>query len=416
MVSIVQHKWFHDSDLINILSLLNKGEDKSCIVGGAVRDSLMNLSVQDIDIATTILPDRVMRIFSKTRYKVIPTSISYGTIKIICRKKYFDITTLRSDLITDGRYAKVVFTRDWKADSLRRDFTINALYADQQGKVIDYVGGLNDLRNRTIKFIGDAHHRILEDYLRILRFFRFFAHYGEKNIDSDGLVASIKAKKGLKILSSERIWSEINKLLEAKNPLNAIVHMYNGGIFKEIFLDVQEISLDQLSQVIEAEQVFEWKIDSLLRFIVLISWQDTKSILSMAKKFSLPREIRYFLISFFNCNFNQKTLSIPEIKKLFYLYGDKVMIAKLKIFLALHYNNLTHQDTCFILQVLSDIIHWKKPLFPLTGDDVVKYGIPPGKKVGNILVHCKQEWINSSFQLSQEDLHHLLRKLIASSQ
>ncbi|WP_244668479.1 CCA tRNA nucleotidyltransferase [Candidatus Liberibacter africanus] len=409
MVSISQHKWFNDPDLTHILSLLNQGKEKSCIVGGAVRNSLMNLSVQDIDIATTIYPDLVMKIFSKTPYKVIPTGIRYGTIKVLCRKKYFDITTLRRDLITDGRYAQVIFTRDWKADSLRRDFTINALYADQHGKVIDYVGGLNDLKNHTIKFIGNAHHRILEDYLRILRFFRFFAHYGEKNIDSDGLLASIKTKKCLQILSSERIWSEIKKILEAVNPLDAIIHMYNGKIFEEIFLNVQESSLNKLSKVIEGEEVFGWKVDPLLRFAVLLSLRDNDAILYVVNKLKLSRDIKYFLTSFISFNVHKETLSIQEVKKNFYLYGEKVIIAKLKFFLAINYKSISHKDTSFILQVLSDIISWKKPLFPLRGDDVLQYGIPSGREVGDLLFHCKQEWINSSFQLSQKDLLHFLQ-------
>ncbi|KGB27646.1 poly(A) polymerase [Candidatus Liberibacter solanacearum] len=415
MVSIAHHKWFCDPDLIHILSLLNQGKDKSCIVGGAVRNSLMNLSVQDIDIATTILPKVIMEIFSQTSYKVIPTGIPYGTVTIIKNKKYFDITTLRSDLITDGRHAKVVFTHDWKADSLRRDFTINALYADQAGRVIDYVGGLNDLKNRTIKFIGNAHHRILEDYLRILRFFRFFAHYGQHDIDPDGLAASIQAKAGLKILSSERIWLEIKKILEAKNPLHAIMYMHNGGIFKEIFLNVQDSSIDQLSQVIEGEKVFGWEIDPLLRFIVLIPLREKQSIISIAKKLSLPREIKYFLLACIGFNIEREKISIQEMKRLFYLYGREIVVIKLKIFLSLNYKNLDREEICHIRQIILDIEHWIKPLFPLRGDDVLKYGIPPGKNIGNVLSYCEKEWIKSSFKLSYEDLLHLLQKFIKFS-
>ncbi|MBY7649331.1 MAG: CCA tRNA nucleotidyltransferase [Candidatus Liberibacter europaeus] len=413
MVSIAHCKWFCDPDFSRIMYLLNQGGDTSCIVGGAIRDSLMNIDVRDVDIATTILPNIVMKIFSQTCYKVVPTGIAHGTVKVVLRDKSFDITTLRSDFITDGRHAKVVFTRDWYADSIRRDFTINALYADQKGNIIDYVGGLNDIMNRQVKFIGDARSRIREDYLRILRFFRFFAHYGKESIDLDGLEAVVHTKEGLKILSVERIWSEIMKLLEAKNPICAVMHMRDSGVLQEIFPNIYGFSIDRLSLIIAGEKNFGWQIDPLIRFIALISLRDKQSILSMLKKLSCSRKIKYFFASYLKFNICEN-ISKKEIDKLLYIYGKDVLISKLKIFLSLNYRKLDDKYTYNITKIIDDIPSWRKPVFPLTGDDILKLGITPGKQVGDILSYCKKEWINSSFQLSYKSLLNLMNELVKS--
>ncbi|AHA28177.1 CCA tRNA nucleotidyltransferase [Candidatus Liberibacter americanus] len=413
MVSVAKCKWFCDPDLIYIMSLLNQGNEKSCIVGGAVRDSLMNVDVKDVDIATTILPDVVIKIFSKTKCAVIPKGIYHGTVTVLLSKKCFDITTLRSDYITDGRNAKVIFTKDWHADALRRDFTINALYADRYGQIIDYVGGLNDIRNNTIRFIGNAHHRIEEDYLRILRFFRFFAHYGKDNIDFNGFSAIKQTKVGLKIVSIERIWSEIKKLLEAKNPIQAVIHMHDSGVFKEIFPYIQCFHIDKFSFLIEGEQKFKWSIDPLLRFIVLIYSQDENFIRYISKKLCLSTAIKHFFLAFIQCNI-PINITEKEIIKLFYIYGSDVVIAKLKIFLALNHRHIDNQYAYKIIKIIEDIPYWRKPIFPLRGYDVLKLGINPGKKVGYILDHCKDEWINSFFQLSRKDLLNILQELIKS--
>ncbi|MBL0849246.1 MAG: CCA tRNA nucleotidyltransferase [Candidatus Liberibacter ctenarytainae] len=411
MVSISQYKWFHDPDLKNILSLLNQGNDTSCIVGGAIRDSLMHVAVKDIDIATTILPHTVIKLFSQTNYKSISTGISYGTIKIVLRDKSFDITTLRSDIKTYGRNADVVFTKDWYSDAIRRDFTINALYADQRGEVIDYVGGLNDIKNRTVKFIGNAHHRIQEDYLRILRFFRFFARYGQENIHIDGLIAIKQNKEGLKILSVERIWSEIRKLLEAEYPIHAVIHMHDSGIFKEIFPYIQNFSVNKLSLLVQGEQEFGWSIDPLLRFMALIPLRDKKLVLLIAKKLCLPREIKYFFVSCVSSNMPAH-FSTEEIDRLLYINGKEVTIAQLKLFIALNRRDIDDHYRNQIIQIIAAIPDWIRPVFPLTGNDVLKLGISPGKRIGEILSHCEKEWINSSFHLSYQDLIHLLKKWI----
>ncbi|MBA5724394.1 CCA tRNA nucleotidyltransferase [Candidatus Liberibacter sp.] len=414
MVSVSKYKWFSDLDLIKILSLLNQGGDKSCVVGGAIRNSLMDFEVKDIDIATTILPNVVMKILSKTNYKVIPIGISYGTVKVIARDKNFDITTLRSDFITYGRRAQVVFTNNWHVDALRRDFTINALYADQQGQVMDYVDGLTDIKNRTIKFIGDADKRIAEDYLRILRLFRFSAHYGKGKIDPDGLDATIRAKKNLKTLSAERIWSEIHRLLEAEDPVYVMSCMHDTGILKEIFPLIQDFSMDKFSLMVSGEKKFGWTVDSLLRFIALIPLQDRQSVVFMAKKICLPRQIKNLFISCVQCNIHEN-FSKKEINKLIYLHGKKAVEKKIKLFLALNDNQVDLKCTQKILKILEDIPSWVEPVFPLTGNDVLKTGISQGKRVGKILSFLKKKWIDSGFQFSHEELLNHLNELVKNS-
>ena len=189
--------WLADKHLQRLLAALTEGGEEARIAGGAVRNTLMGQPVADIDIATTCLPSETIRRAEAEGFKAVPTGIEHGTITVVAGGKPYEITTLRADVETDGRRAKVSFGRDWKLDAERRDFTINALYAEADGTVVDLVGGIADIEARRLRFIGDAEARIREDYLRILRFFRFFAWYGEGRPDAEGLKACARLKEGL---------------------------------------------------------------------------------------------------------------------------------------------------------------------------------------------------------------------------
>lgn len=182
------------------------------LVGGCVRDMLIGIEPKDVDIATSILPEKLIDILSKNEIKCFPTGIEFGTITAVVDQKAFEITTLRKDISTDGRRATVKFTNDWFEDAKRRDFTINAMYCDLNGNITDFFNGIDDLKNKKIKFIGDPEHRIEEDFLRILRYFRFFAYLGGSNIDESSFSAVIKLKSGLQKISGERIKAEMFKL------------------------------------------------------------------------------------------------------------------------------------------------------------------------------------------------------------
>ena len=215
--------WLKDKLLQRLLAVLAADGEAARVVGGAVRNTLLGQEVSDIDIATTCLPEETLRRATDAGFKVAPTGIDHGTITVIADGRPFEVTTLRADVETDGRHAEVAYGRDWQVDANRRDFTINALYVEAVGTIVDLVGGLADIESRTLRFIGDPEQRIREDYLRILRFFRFFAWYGKGRPESEGLKACARLKDGLTRLSSERIWSELKKLLAAPDPSRALL-------------------------------------------------------------------------------------------------------------------------------------------------------------------------------------------------
>ena len=208
-------EWMREASTLRLMGVLAKDGGDARFVGGVVRNTLLGLAVKDIDIATPLPPDEVMRRLKRANIRAVPTGIDHGTITAIVDGRPFEVTTLRRDVSTDGRHAAVTYTTDWREDAARRDFTINALYASADGEIFDYHGGLADLAQGRVRFIGDARARIREDYLRILRLFRFHAWYGKGDIDPDALNAVAHEKAGLAKLSGERIQQEFLRLLEA---------------------------------------------------------------------------------------------------------------------------------------------------------------------------------------------------------
>ena len=227
--SLADAAWLKGGALPRLLAVLDRNGEEARAVGGAVRNALIGLPVEEIDVATTAVPDEVIKRVSAAGFKPVPTGIEHGTITVVIDKHPFEVTTLRQDVETYGRHAKVAFGRDWKADAERRDFTINALSAARDGTVYDYVGGLADLEARRVRFIGDANKRIAEDYLRILRFFRFHAAYAVGHPDPAGLAACIAGRDGLDQLSRERVRMELLKLLLAQHAAPTLTAMADAG-------------------------------------------------------------------------------------------------------------------------------------------------------------------------------------------
>jgi poly(A) polymerase len=219
-----------DEALGRVLAALDNGADETRIVGGAVRDTLLGLRVHEIDLATQLLPEAVLARAEAAGLRAIPTGFSHGTVTLVSDGRPFEVTSLREDVETDGRHAKVQFGRDFAADAMRRDFTINALYLDRDGHLHDHVGGLADIAARKVRFIGEPSRRIGEDYLRILRFFRFSAAYGEGRLDPAGLLATIRERDGLAGLSRERIHAELGKLFVARHAVEVIAAMSEVGL------------------------------------------------------------------------------------------------------------------------------------------------------------------------------------------
>jgi poly(A) polymerase len=229
--SLADVAWLCGGALPRLLDVLDRDGEEARAVGGAVRNALIGMPVHEIDVATTALPEVVVRRVQAAGFKAVPTGIEHGTVTVVIDKHPFEVTTLRKDVETDGRHATVAFGRDWKEDAERRDFTINALSVTRDGKVCDYTGGLDDLAARRVRFIGNPHRRIAEDYLRILRFFRFHAAYGPGGPpDAEGLAACIAGRDGLTQLSRERLRMEMMKMLVAPHALPTLIVMADCGL------------------------------------------------------------------------------------------------------------------------------------------------------------------------------------------
>ncbi len=262
------HAWLVTARTRAVMQALTRDGGDARFVGGAVRNAILGEAVADIDIATPLLPQDVMRRLQKAGFGAIPTGIEHGTITAIVRGQPFEVTTLRRDVSTDGRRATVAFTTDWAEDAARRDFTMNALYANAEGEIFDYVGGLADLRERRVRFVGDPSTRIREDYLRILRLFRFHAWYGKGGLDAEAFAAASDEKAGLKLLSGERVQKELLRLLEAKNPLTTLQAMQRVSILAEIL--PADLQLERIARLVEIETANSRKPDSLLRLAALL--------------------------------------------------------------------------------------------------------------------------------------------------
>src|SRR5881275_1593374 len=248
-------KWRKKRGMRRLLAALGADQGLTRYVGGAIRDDLLRLPVSDIDLATRIAPDEVMARLEKARIKAVPTGIEHGTITAVSDAHPFEITTLRRDVSTDGRRATVAFTDDWREDAARRDFTINALFADPlTGEITDYFGGLGDLEHRHIRFIGDPLQRIAEDHLRILRFFRFHARFGSGEPDAAALEACTRRANDLMALSRERIADELLKLLAVTDPAPTVAIMLGHGILRPVLPEISPERLHDLSALVAAER------------------------------------------------------------------------------------------------------------------------------------------------------------------
>ncbi len=255
--------WLRERPLAQLLAVLDRDGEEARVVGGAVRNSLLDEPPGDIDIATTAVPREVVRRVEAAGYKAVPTGIEHGTITVIANGKPFEVTTLREDVETFGRHATVAFGRDWRRDAQRRDFTINALSVAADGTLYDYAGGLADIAERRVRFIGEAATRIAEDYLRILRFFRFHAVYGRGLPDADGVHACIAGRAGLEQLSRERIRMEMLKLLLAPHAVPTLAVMTESGLLETVLGGVPLLA--SLSNMIKLEATLALAPDAVRR-------------------------------------------------------------------------------------------------------------------------------------------------------
>lgn len=374
------------------------GEGNARFVGGVVRNALMGLAVTDIDIATPLTPDQVTARLEAAALKAVPTGIEHGTVTAVSGGKPFEITTLRRDVETDGRHAVVAFSGDWSEDARRRDFTMNALYASADGEVFDAVGGLDDLKAGHVRFVGDAAKRIREDYLRILRLFRFHAWYGKGEIDGEALRACADAKAGLEGLSVERVQKEVLRLLEAADPMPALRAMAAAGILAEVLPGALDVKRLERLVAIDADNFFD--PDPVLRLAALGGGQTLKLSNAQAGRLDDLAKAQEKIVSY---------LAIREVRRLLYRLGprrfkDRVLLKWAE----------DPKESNFIqwraLLALADA--WERPRFPLTGANVMAAGVPEGPLVGRILAEVEEWWIESDFTDDEFSLAERLKAVV----
>ncbi len=401
--------FYRSAEIKKIFNILNSEKrGQAMFVGGCVRKYILNEKIDDIDIATTLTPNEIMERFENTDVKVKKTGIEHGTLTLIIRDQKFEITTLRKDVSTDGRHADVEFTDDWKEDSARRDFTINAIYLDQTGKIFDPMSGVNDLKNNKINFIGDPNIRIKEDYLRILRFIRFSIHYQSFEIDDQTQKAIKQNLDGITKLSKERVYSELEKIVKLKNFFKIFKNKFLIEIFKLIFPEF--LHLERIKKFEKLNMTNHVEINSDLVFASMLL-DSSNNYKYFFHKYNISNELKNNLNLYFKLLKEiklNKDFFVKDLRKSIFFYGrDQIK----KIFII---NSIANKKK-FSLQnneILSKINNVLVPKFPVTGNDLLKKGVQRGNKIGDTLKKIERKWIENNFQINDEEINFLIKKNI----
>jgi len=383
--------WLKDRAVAGLLALLNRDGEEARVVGGAVRNALMGRAANEIDIATTAEPPEVIRRAEAAEYKAVPTGVEHGTVTVVIDGRPYEVTTLRVDVETYGRKAKVVFGRDWAKDAQRRDFTINALSVSADGKVHDYVGGLADIDARKVRFIGEPQTRIAEDYLRILRFFRFHAQYGEGALDPAGLLACIRASAGLEQLSRERVRMEMIKLIAGPHPAPTLAAMAECGILETVLGGVPYLA--SFENVVKAEAALGIEPDTARRLGALGVWmlEDAERLserlrLSNAEVEQLLKLEYWWRVA--------PGAGEHAARTLLYLLGQASFIDR--VLVAWSRSDAGVADKSWHeLATLPQ--RWTAPRFPLRAMDFINRGVAKGPAMGAALRAAEQAWIDADF-------------------
>jgi poly(A) polymerase len=397
-----QHGWMTAPETVAVMAALGEAR----FVGGAVRNALLGTHVVDIDIAVPMPPTEALIRLTAKDIKVVETGMDHGTVTAIAGTHAFEITSLRRDVETDGRHAKVVFTDDWAEDAARRDFTINALYASADGEIFDYATGVEDLIAGKVRFVGDARTRIAEDYLRVLRLFRFHAWYGKGEMDAEGLRAAAEAKDKLATLSAERVAKELLRLLEAGNPAPVLRVMAATGILPEILPEALQLPrLDRLAQI-DADNLFPR--DAVLRLASLLNGIEAAH--STSDRLKLSNADRTRLEQALSGDKIAAGLSAQGARRLLYRIGA----ARFRDKVLLQWAGAPRAAGALTWRMLLEMAeNWQRPRFPLTGRDVMQAGVPEGPDVGRILAQVEDWWVGGDFAADEGACRDWLQQVIA---
>ncbi|QRG08829.1 CCA tRNA nucleotidyltransferase [Xanthobacter dioxanivorans] len=386
--------------LAEVLGLLNAGDEEARVVGGAVRNSLLNLPVIDVDIATTALPQEVVERARRAGMKPVPTGIAHGTVTVVAGHHAFEVTTLREDMETDGRRAVVRFGRDWRHDAERRDFTLNALYATADGTVVDLVGGLSDLAARRVRFIGDAQARIREDYLRILRLFRFHASYGVGEVDPTALSAAVRLRAGLLGLSRERIRAETMKLLVAPGAAPTLATMSESGLLQMLLGGIGDVKAFARLAGLEASLGLRPDPTRRLAALALRVSVDVERLRAHLR-LSNAETRRLFALA-------GPVPPLPDVQSVkAFLYAGGVEAGRDRVLLAAAHGRC---DPAAAARVVEAAATWDLPRPPFTAADLIARGLKPGPGLGAALRWAEQAWIDAGFPTGEPAVSALLEK------
>jgi poly(A) polymerase len=407
--SLGQAAWLSSGALPRLLGVLDRDGEQARVVGGAVRNALIDMPIHEIDVATTAVPEEVVRRVQAAGFKSVPTGIEHGTVTVVIDKHPFEVTTLRQDVETYGRHAKVAFGRDWKTDAERRDFTINALSASRDGTVYDYVGGLDDLSQRRVRFIGDARQRIEEDYLRILRFFRFHAAYGTSDHPyAEGIAACITGRAGLDQLSRERVRMEVMKLVVAPHAVPTLISMADAGLLLRVLGGVSYLaSFENMAKVEAAIGLAPDPVRRLGALGVLVA-EDAERLWQKLRLTNVEHERLASMAE--GWRRMSPSFGEPAARALLYRLGPQHFTDH--ALLGWARSQATSNDADWrALATLPQ--RFTAPVFPLNAADFIKRGVAKGPALGAALAAAEKAWIAAGFPSDQAALSVIAEASIA---
>jgi poly(A) polymerase len=404
---ITPQPWMAASETRQVIEALTKEGAEARFVGGCVRDAVLGRPVKDVDIATPLVPEEATRLLEAAGLKVVPTGIAHGTVTAVSAHRPYEITTLRRDVETDGRHAKVAFTDDWQGDAARRDFTMNALSCRPTGELYDYFGGLKDLRQGRVRFVGDAKERIREDVLRLLRFYRFLAHYGRGAPDAAARTACRDMATQLPSLSAERLRDETLKLLKAPSPHDVLVLMHNDKVLAAYLPEATDIQ--KLSRLVTIERRWGERVrmgDPVRRLAMLL--RDPGKAGEVATRLRFSNKDRERLEALRAPMPFAPPLDERSIRRECYRLGPELLIDRTLLFWAVEGN----PDNAALERMLDAVEAWEPLALPVKGDDVLALGVPTGEAVGTALRQIEEWWIGEDFKPGRDEALARLKQVI----
>ncbi|WP_029040611.1 CCA tRNA nucleotidyltransferase [Cucumibacter marinus] len=397
-------EWLSRPGTCAVFEALGGAEGRTRAVGGIVRDTLLGEQGGDVDMASELTPDEVIARAEAAGIAAHPTGIEHGTVTLSHEGQSIEVTTLRQDVKTDGRHAEVVFGTDWVADAKRRDFTMNALYADMNGVLFDPLFGLEDCLNREVRFIGLPEDRIKEDYLRILRLFRFFARFGKGRPDAAALKAVTRLKSGISQLSVERVWSEMKALLGTADPTRALLWMRTTGVLAVALPEGEKWGIDAIHPLIAVERQMGWNPDPMLRLEAILPPMDER-IGALGDRLKLSKAERARLDQWAKAETPASRTNDMDLAKILYRGNPPAIADRLRLLVAAAWAK-DPGDAAIgrITRMIEQADQFEKPVLPVAGRDLLDRGFEAGPGLGQALSKLEDAWIDSDFTLSRQKL------------